>query len=47
MWLLVVVWLARRGKFSVHNRVGVEICGMYWYYVGALWVVLFTLVYLN
>src|SRR5262249_3933685 len=44
IWLLVVVWLARRGKFSVHNRVGVEICGMYWYYVGALWVVLFTLV---
>jgi len=47
MWLLVVVWLARRGRFSVHNCVGVEICGMYWYYVGALWVVLFALVYLN
>lgn len=47
IWLLIVVWLAQRGKFSVHNRVGVEICGMYWYYVGALWVVLFTLVYLN
>jgi heme/copper-type cytochrome/quinol oxidase subunit 3 len=47
IWLLVVVWLARRGKFSARNCVGVEICGMYWYYVGALWVVLFVLVYLN
>ena len=25
----------------------VEICSMYWYYVGAVWVVLFPLVYLN
>jgi cytochrome c oxidase subunit 3 len=47
LWLLVVVWLARRGRFSGRNSVGVDICGMYWYYVGALWVVLFALVYLN
>ncbi len=47
MWLLIVVWLARRDRFSIHNCVGVEICSMYWYYVGALWVVLFALVYLN
>jgi len=47
IWLLVVVWLARRGRFSRRNSVGVDICGMYWYYVGALWVVLFALVYLN
>jgi heme/copper-type cytochrome/quinol oxidase subunit 3 len=31
----------------MRNSVGVDICGMYWYYVGALWVVLFALVYLN
>lgn len=47
VWLLVVVWQARTGRFSLHRHVGVEICGMYWYYVGALWVVLFALVYLN
>jgi heme/copper-type cytochrome/quinol oxidase subunit 3 len=47
IWLLVVVWLARRGRFSMRDSVGVEICGMYWYYVGALWIVLFALVYLN
>jgi len=47
VWLLIVVWQAGRGKYSQRNSVGVEICGMYWYYVGALWVVLFALVYLN
>ncbi|MGH7963414.1 MAG: cytochrome c oxidase subunit 3 [Candidatus Binatia bacterium] len=47
VWLLIVVWQARHGRFSSHSHVVVEICGMYWYYVGALWVVLFALVYLN
>ena len=46
-WLLIVVWQARKGRFSQRRHVGVEICNMYWYYVGALWVVLFVLVYLN
>jgi len=47
VWLLIVVWQANRGRFSSRRHVVVEICGMYWYYVGALWVVLFALVYLN
>jgi cytochrome c oxidase subunit III len=47
MWLLAVLWQATRGRFSSRRHVGIEICGMYWYYVGALWVVLFVLVYLN
>lgn len=47
IWLLIVVWQAGRGKYVQRNSIGVEICGMYWYYVGALWVVLFVLVYLN
>jgi heme/copper-type cytochrome/quinol oxidase subunit 3 len=47
IWLLVVVWQANKGRFSACRSVAVEICGMYWYYVGALWVVLFVLVYLN
>lgn len=47
LWLLVVLWQATKGRFSSRRLVGVEICGMYWYYVGALWVVLFVLVYLN
>lgn len=47
VWLLVVVWQARQGWFSAQRYVGIEICSMYWYYVGALWVILFGLVYLN
>ncbi len=47
LWLGVVVFQARRGKFSPDAHAGVEACSMYWYYVGALWTVLFPLVYLN
>jgi cytochrome c oxidase subunit III len=47
LWLLAVVWWARQGRFSSGHVVAVEVCGLYWYFVGALWVVLFVLVYLN
>lgn len=47
VWLLVVVVFAQQGRFSASRSIAVEICGMYWYYVGALWAVLFPLVYLN
>lgn len=43
VWLGMVLWLARKDIAAVY----VEICGMYWRYVCALWVVLFALVYLN
>jgi len=47
IWLLIVTWLAMKGRFPATRFVGVEVCGMYWYFVGGLWVVLFALVYLN
>ena len=47
IWLLVVVWLARQGRFPSSRFVGVEMCAWYWYFVGGLWVLLFALVYLN
>ena len=47
VWLLVVLVLAKRGAFSARRPTAVEVCGMYWYYVGALWALLFPLVYLN
>lgn len=47
VWLLVVVMLAKRGRLSASRPIAVEVCGMYWYYVGALWAILFPLVYLN
>lgn len=47
VWLLVVLVLAKRGAFSARRSIAVEVCGMYWYYVGGLWALLFPLVYLN
>lgn len=47
VWLLVVVWLARQGRFPSFRFVGVEVCAWYWYFVGGLWVLLFVLVYLS
>lgn len=43
LWLGVVLLWPRERNTPVH----VEICGMYWRYVCALWLVLFALVYLN
>jgi heme/copper-type cytochrome/quinol oxidase subunit 3 len=45
-WLLVVLSQARRGRFSEHNYAGVQLCGMYWTFVVALWPILYGLVYL-
>ncbi len=47
VWLLLVLVGARRNRFSAERHMGVEVCGMYWYFVVGLWPVLFTLVYLN
>jgi len=47
--LVAVVWLGillgRTRKRLIPLQI--EICGMYWHYVCALWMVLFALVYLN
>ena len=45
-WLMVVVLWAQRGKYTAQSHTGVELCGMYWTFVVALWPVLYGLVYL-
>ncbi len=47
LWLLVVLAGAGADRYSAKRRIGVELCGMYWYFVVGLWPVLFTLVYLS
>ncbi len=47
VWLLVVLVMAGRGKFTAQDHVGVSICRMYWYFVVFVWPVLYTLVYLR
>jgi cytochrome c oxidase subunit 3 len=46
IWLLAVLVQAQQGRFSKARHVGLQICGMYWTFVVALWPVLYGLVYL-
>ncbi len=46
VWLGAVLGQAWRGDFSAKRRAGVALCAMYWYFVCALWLVLFPMVYL-
>ena len=45
VWLTVTAFLARRGAFRATRHGALEMCGIYWYFVCALWVILFPLVY--
>ncbi|HWP45801.1 MAG TPA: heme-copper oxidase subunit III [Candidatus Limnocylindrales bacterium] len=54
IWLLILLFRVRRRNnpldrlyFMTRHYIGVKICGMYWYFVVALWPVLYTLVYLS
>lgn len=47
MWLWLVIQWAKRGKLLASRFIRAELCGMYWYFVGAVWAVLFPLVYLS
>jgi len=42
----VVTLLARGERFSAAHHDGLEMCAIYWYFVAALWGVLFPVVYL-
>ncbi len=46
IWLLLVCWQAKHGRFSAKNYVGVQTARMYWFFVVALWPMLYGLVYL-
>jgi heme/copper-type cytochrome/quinol oxidase subunit 3 len=38
--------MAKKQTFSREHFVGVQVCGIYWFFVVALWPILFGLVYL-
>ncbi|MGH7797602.1 MAG: cytochrome c oxidase subunit 3 [Candidatus Binatia bacterium] len=46
IWLVVVWFSARQGKYTKQNDTGLQTCSMYWIFVVALWPVLYGLVYL-
>jgi heme/copper-type cytochrome/quinol oxidase subunit 3 len=46
MWLSTVTLLAFREHYRADAYAGLEMCAIYWYFVAALWGVLFPVVYL-
>ena len=47
--LVVLVWLAiraRRGDFTAHSHIALELGGLYWHLVDLVWIFLFPLLYL-
>jgi cytochrome c oxidase subunit 3 len=44
--MLIVLGLALRGQVTVRHPHGVELVSWYWHFVDAVWVVVFTVVYL-
>lgn len=46
-WLVVLLAGSFLGRFDGRQSVAVDLAGIYWYFVSALWAVLFPLVYLG
>jgi cytochrome c oxidase subunit III len=46
IWLLIILFMAKQYRFTREQFVGVQVCGIYWYFVVALWPILFGVVYL-
>jgi heme/copper-type cytochrome/quinol oxidase subunit 3 len=46
IWVVTVLVLASRGRFTRQQHTGVQTCSMYWLFVVGLWPVLYGLVYL-
>jgi len=45
IWLLIVLAMTKKHRFEPTLGVRVQVCGIYWYFVVALWPILFGLVY--
>lgn len=46
VWLLIILAMAKKHRFGPGQFVGVQVCSIYWYFVVALWPILFGVVYL-
>ena len=44
--IAVLIWMARRGRFTPEYHSPVEISGLYWHFVDIVWIFLFPLLYL-
>src|SRR3982750_1002878 len=46
IYLIVILFQARRGAFTDPDNLRVEIAGLYWHFVALVWILVFTFVYL-
>src|ERR1700730_1773345 len=44
--LMVLIWQARKGKYSADYMTPVDLGGLYWHFVDIIWIYLFPLLYL-
>ena len=44
--MLVITWMAWKGRFDAHYYTPVEMSGLYWHFVDIVWIFLFPLLYL-
>jgi cytochrome c oxidase subunit 3 len=44
--LLILAWLAHRGRYGPEYHTPVEMTGLYWHFVDIIWIFLFPLLYL-
>jgi cytochrome c oxidase subunit 3 len=44
--LLVLIVLARKGRFTADYYTPVDVAGLYWHFVDVIWIFLFPLLYL-
>jgi cytochrome c oxidase subunit III len=44
--MLVITWMAKKGRFDEHYYTPVEMAGLYWHFVDIVWIFLFPLLYL-
>ena len=44
--MLVITWMAQKGKFDEEYYTPVEMAGLYWHFVDIVWIFLFPLLYL-
>jgi cytochrome c oxidase subunit 3 len=42
-FLAVVTWRSFAGKYAANRHTGVDLCAMFWHFVGLVWMVLFVL----
>jgi heme/copper-type cytochrome/quinol oxidase subunit 3 len=47
IWLLVILLLFKRNRFTAKKHIGIKLAGMYWFLVVGLWPMLYVLVYLK